>query len=100
PTTTTVLLLGESGVGKECVAKYVHEYSPRMGGPFVIVDCGTLGENLIESELFGHEKGAFTGAAGRKKGLFEVAHGGTLFIDEIAELPLALQTKLLRVLET
>lgn len=100
PTTTTVLLLGESGVGKECVAKYVHEYSPRSGGPFVIVDCGTLGENLIESELFGHEKGAFTGAAGRKKGLFEVAHGGTLFVDEIAELPLALQTKLLRVLET
>jgi transcriptional regulator with PAS, ATPase and Fis domain len=82
------------------VAKYVHEYSPRGGGPFVIVDCGTLGENLIESELFGHEKGAFTGATGRKKGLFEVAHGGTLFIDEIAELPLALQTKLLRVLET
>ncbi len=100
PTTTTVLLLGESGVGKECVAKYVHEYSPRGGGPFVIVDCGTLGESLIESELFGHEKGAFTGATGRKKGLFEVAHGGTLFIDEIAELPLALQTKLLRVLET
>jgi transcriptional regulator with PAS, ATPase and Fis domain len=100
PTTTTVLLQGESGVGKECVAKYVHEYSPRSGGPFVIVDCGTLGENLIESELFGHEKGAFTGAAGRKKGLFEVAHGGTLVIDEIAELPLALQTKLLRVLET
>jgi len=100
PTTTTVLLQGESGVGKECVAKYVHEYSPRSGGPFVIVDCGTLGENLIESELFGHEKGAFTGAAGRKKGLFEVAHGGTLFIDEIAELPLVLQTKLLRVLET
>lgn len=100
PTTTTVLLLGESGVGKECVAKYIHEYSPRSGGPFVIVDCGTLGEHLIESELFGHEKGAFTGAAGRKKGLFEVAHGGTLFIDEIAELPLTLQTKLLRVLET
>lgn len=100
PTTTTVLLLGESGVGKECVAKYIHEYSPRADGPFVIVDCGTLGENLIESELFGHEKGAFTGATGRKKGLFEVAHGGTLFIDELAELPLALQTKLLRVLET
>jgi len=100
PTTTTVLLLGESGVGKECVAKYIHEYSPRAEGPFVIVDCGTLGENLIESELFGHEKGAFTGASSRKKGLFEVAHGGTLFIDELAELPLALQTKLLRVLET
>jgi len=100
PTRTTVLLLGESGAGKECVAKYVHEFSRRAGGPFVIVDCGTLGENLIESELFGHEKGAFTGAANRKKGLFEVAHGGTLFIDELAELPLPLQTKLLRVLET
>jgi two-component system response regulator AtoC len=100
PTATTVLLLGESGVGKECVAQYVHQYSQRSRLPFVIVDCGTLGENLIESELFGHEKGAFTGAALRKKGLFEVAHGGTLFIDEIAELPLPLQTKLLRVLET
>jgi transcriptional regulator with GAF, ATPase, and Fis domain len=95
-----VLLLGESGVGKECVAQYVHQYSSRARLPFVIVDCGTLGESLIESELFGHEKGAFTGAANRKKGLFEVAHGGTLFIDEIAELPLPLQTKLLRVLET
>ena len=100
PTQTTVLLLGESGVGKECVAKYIHEYSSRSGGPYVVVDCGTLGENLIESELFGHEKGAFTGATQRKKGLFEAAHGGTLFIDEIGELPLALQTKLLRVLET
>lgn len=100
PTPTTVLLLGESGVGKECVAQYVHQYSNRSRLPFVIVDCGTLGESLIESELFGHEKGAFTGASNRKKGLFEVAHGGTLFIDEIAELPLLLQTKLLRVLET
>lgn len=100
PTMTTVLLLGESGVGKECVAQYIHQYSSRSRLPFVIVDCGILGENLIESELFGHEKGAFTGAAGRKKGLFEAAHGGTLFIDEIAELPLALQTKLLRVLES
>lgn len=100
PTPTTVLLQGESGVGKECAAQYIHQYSNRSHLPFVIVDCGTLGENLIESELFGHEKGAFTGAAGRKKGLFEAAHGGTLFIDEIAELPLPLQTKLLRVLET
>jgi len=100
PTMTSVLLLGESGVGKECVAQYIHQYSSRAKMPFVIVDCATLGENLIESELFGHEKGAFTGAAGRKKGLFEAAHGGTLFIDEIAELPLALQTKLLRVLES
>lgn len=100
PTHTSVLLLGESGVGKECVSQYIHQFSTRSGMPFVIVDCGTLGESLIESELFGHEKGAFTGAASRKKGLFEAADGGTLFIDEIAELPLALQTKLLRVLET
>jgi transcriptional regulator with GAF, ATPase, and Fis domain len=100
PTQTSVLLLGESGVGKECVSQYIHQFSTRSGMPFVIVDCGTLGESLIESELFGHEKGAFTGAAARKKGLFEAADGGTLFIDEIAELPLALQTKLLRVLET
>ncbi|MGM0412767.1 MAG: sigma-54 interaction domain-containing protein, partial [Pseudomonadota bacterium] len=100
PTRTTVLLQGGSGVGKECVAHYLHQHSDRAQGPFVVVDCGTLGESLIESELFGHEKGAFTGAAGRKKGLFEAAHGGTLFIDEIGELPLALQTKLLRALET
>ena len=100
PTQTTVLLLGESGVGKEQVAKYLHRYSRRNDRPFVVIDCGALGESLIESELFGHEKGAFTGAVQRKKGLFEAAHGGTLFIDEIGELPLPLQTKLLRVLET
>ncbi len=100
PTTSTVLLLGESGVGKEKVAEYVHHYSKRSELPFVVVDCSTLGENLIESELFGHEKDAFTGANQRKKGLFEVANGGTLFIDELCELPLILQTKLLRVLET
>ncbi|MDH5184182.1 MAG: sigma-54 dependent transcriptional regulator, partial [Gammaproteobacteria bacterium] len=100
PTQTTVLLQGESGVGKECVAQYLHQYSNRPSGPFVVVDCGSLGEQLIESELFGYEKGAFTGAASRRKGLFEAAYGGSLFIDEIGELPLALQTKLLRVLET
>jgi two-component system response regulator AtoC len=100
PTQTTVLLLGESGVGKECVANYIHQYSNRSQHPFVIVDCGVLGDQLIESELFGHEKGAFTGATSRKIGLFESAHGGTLVIDEIGELPLALQTKLLRVLES
>ncbi len=100
PTTSTVLLLGESGSGKEKVAEYVHHYSKRTNSPFVVVDCSTLGENLIESELFGHEKGAFTGAGQCKKGLFEVANGGTLFIDELCELPLILQTRLLRVLET
>jgi two-component system response regulator AtoC len=100
PTQSTVLLLGESGVGKECVAQYLHQYSSRPAGPFVVVDCGSLGEQLIESELFGYEKGAFTGANARKKGLIEAANGGTLFIDEVGELPLALQTKLLRVLES
>lgn len=98
-TQTTVLLLGESGVGKERMAQYVHQYSKREGGPFVIVDCASLGESLIESELFGYEKGAFTGATTRKTGLIEAANGGTLFIDEIGEMPLAAQTKLLRVLE-
>jgi two-component system response regulator AtoC len=100
PTQSTVLLLGESGVGKECVAQYLHQYSSRPAGPFIVVDCGSLGEQLIESELFGYEKGAFTGASTRRKGLIEAANGGTLFIDEVGELPLALQTKLLRVLET
>jgi len=100
PTPTTVLLLGESGVGKEQVAHYLHQYSSRPAGPFVVVDCGSLGESLIESELFGYEKGAFTGASQRKKGLLEAAHGGTLLIDEVGELPASLQTKLLRVLET
>jgi len=100
PTQTTVLLLGESGVGKECAAQYLHHYSTRSDRSFLVVDCGTLGENLIESELFGHEKGSFTGAGTRKEGLFEAADGGTLFIDEVCELPIELQTKLLRVLET
>ncbi|RDH82616.1 MAG: Fis family transcriptional regulator [endosymbiont of Galathealinum brachiosum] len=100
PTSSTVLLLGESGVGKDCAARYVHQNSSRADENFVVVDCGVLGENMIESELFGHEKGAFTGANKLKIGLFESADKGTLFIDEIGELPLHLQTKLLRVLET
>ena len=100
PTSSTVLLLGESGVGKDCAARYIHQNSSRANHEFVVVDCGVLGENMIESELFGHEKGAFTGADKRKIGLFETADKGTLFMDEICELPLHLQTKLLRVLET
>ena len=100
PTMSTVLILGESGVGKDCVARYIHHHSNRNLDPFVVVDCGSLGESLIESELFGYEKGAFTGADRRKVGLIESANHGTLFIDEIGELPLQLQTKLLRVLET
>lgn len=100
PTSSTVLLLGESGTGKDCAARYIHQNSNRSNQNFVVIDCGVLGENMIESELFGHEKGAFTGADRRKIGLFEAADKGTLFIDEICELPLHLQTKLLRALET
>ena len=100
PTETTVLLLGESGVGKVRVAAYIHHYFRRGDGPFVVLDCATLADHLIENELFGLEKGAFTGADARKKGLFETADGGTLFIDEIGDLPLPRQSKLLRVLET
>ncbi len=94
-----VLLLGESGVGKDVVATYIHDRSPRADGPLVRVNCGALPENLIESELFGHEKGAFTGADAQKKGRFEEAEGGTIFLDEIGELPLTLQPKLLHILE-
>ena len=100
PTRSTVLLTGESGVGKEKVSEYLHHFSNCHKGPFVIVDCSTLGEQLIESELFGHEKGSFTGATDKKTGLIESANTGTLFIDEISELPLPLQAKLLRFLET
>ncbi|HEY6213764.1 MAG TPA: sigma 54-interacting transcriptional regulator, partial [Vicinamibacterales bacterium] len=98
-TDTTVLLEGESGTGKELFARALHALSPRADGPFVAINCAAIPETLLETELFGHEKGAFTGAAGRKPGKFELAHRGTLFLDEIGDLPLALQAKILRALE-
>lgn len=98
-TKTTILITGESGTGKERVAKAVHEMSDRKAGPFLVVNCGALPENLMESELFGHEKGAFTGAVGKHQGLFREADGGTVLLDEVGELPLTLQVKLLRVLQ-
>ena len=100
PTGTPVLVTGESGTGKELVARALHELGPNPRGPFVAVNCGALPRELAESELFGHERGAFTGAAVRRIGWFEEASGGTLVLDEIGELPLDLQPKLLRVLET
>jgi Nif-specific regulatory protein len=95
----TVLLLGESGTGKELIARAIHYNSPQAEGPFITLNCAALPENLVESELFGHEKGAFTGATAVRKGRFELADGGTLFLDEIGELPLTMQSKLLRVLQ-
>lgn len=94
-----VLITGESGVGKEVIARHIHHYSSRAAQPFVTVNCGAIPENLLESELFGYEKGAFTSAVERKKGLFEVANGGTIFLDEITEMPMHMQVKLLRVLQ-
>jgi DNA-binding NtrC family response regulator len=98
-TDTTVLLLGESGTGKELFARAVHHLSPRRSGPFVAINCAAIPETLIESELFGHEKGSFTGATARRPGKFELAAGGTIFLDEIGELPLSAQSKLLRAIE-
>jgi two-component system response regulator HydG len=100
PTEATVLVLGESGTGKELVADAIHNNSPRSGGPLVKVNCAALPETLLESELFGHEKGSFTGAVARREGRFKLSDGGTLFLDEIAEMSLLLQAKLLRVIQT
>jgi transcriptional regulator with PAS, ATPase and Fis domain len=99
-TESTVLIQGETGTGKEIVARAIHDASSRAAGPFVVVDCGAIAENLIESELFGHARGSFSGAVSDRKGLFAEASGGTIFLDEIGELPLPMQPKLLRALES
>lgn len=100
PTDAAVLLTGESGTGKELAARAVHDLGPRRSGPFLAINCGAIAPNLVESEVFGHDRGSFTGAERRHRGFFERAHGGTLFLDEIAEMPLPSQVNLLRVLET
>src|SRR5271168_593704 len=99
PTDISVLITGESGSGKEVFSHIIHQMSPRKHGPFIAVNCGAIPEGTIDSELFGHEKGAYTGAVGERKGYFETVNGGTIFLDEIAEMPLGTQARLLRVLE-
>jgi two-component system response regulator HydG len=99
PSTATVLVIGESGTGKELAARYIHENSPRVKAPFIAINCGAIAETLLEAELFGVEKGAFTGAVARKEGRFERANGGTLFLDEVGEMTPAAQVRLLRVLQ-
>src|SRR5690349_23661239 len=100
PTDITVLITGESGVGKEVFPQIIHQLSSRKHGPYIAVNCGAIPEGTIDSELFGHEKGAYTGAVGERKGYFETVNGGTIFLDEIAEMPLGTQARLLRVLES
>jgi transcriptional regulator with PAS, ATPase and Fis domain len=100
PTDLSVLITGESGTGKEVFPQIIHSFSARKHGPYIAVNCGAIPEGTIDSELFGHEKGSFTGAMDSRQGYFEVADGGTIFLDEVAELPLSTQVRLLRVLET
>jgi hypothetical protein len=100
PTDISVLVTGESGTGKEIIPQVIHQLSSRKHGEYIAVNCGAIPEGTIDSELFGHEKGSFTGASGSRQGYFEVANGGTIFLDEVAELPMQTQVRLLRVLET